>query len=730
MPLTMFFKPNFMKNSIYVYPFIFFFFASFIVEAQRPIAHFDFENVRVERSVVEMVRGETYVPKEVFGYVTETVHNVEYDLEGKYYKQVKGVSGNALLLDGYTAYINLGAIFDEENDDALVRSIPDIENAKFTIETWLALGAYPKNTTPLWSHRRPISEGSAEGYSLELDAWGRPVLKVATKNGKTEDLMSDQTIKLRKWTHVAASYSYESGMSLYIDGELIGNRKIEGGYGEISDHGQLSILIGKSRVPAKPTGTIRPYGTNSSNTYIDGIIDEIKLFDRVLSDDEIKKSFKRNSTSEDPELPVRKLPSGPQTPGVFRAVNTTLDYYPSWDAPWATGENADIVVQFDESDCKFVFWRGTSYIPSWVTENGIHYNNGFNEGWNDHGSCEPMSDKKAKYSSVKIVESNPARVVVKWRYGLVDVLGTFAFEDSETGWGDWTNETYYIYPDMTAVRKDVLLSNAPHAAHEWQESMMVLSPGQRPEDVLEYAALTLGNIEGDTKTFSWEHQVPPGNPQEPKDKSAQIINTKSEYRPFSAIRAQDIDGMDVYAGEIRREVSVFPWWNHWPVAPRPTDGRYANYEDRAAHASLSHWFWNEYESTDRSMTKIMLCGMIKGDIQDVIRLNRSWSNPAEISVTGAELANYRPDEKAYYISEVEEIVNVELNSGPDSPIVNPAFVIKNWGNAQIEITVNGIKKEISKNLRVGYKNTLESKDIIIWMRNNSDDNLKIIFKKI
>jgi hypothetical protein len=224
--------------------------------------------------------------------------------------------------------------------------------------------------------------------------------------------------------------------------------------------------------------------------------------------------------------------------------------------------------------------------------------------------------------------------------------------------------------------------------------------------------------------------VPPGNPQEPKDKSAQVINTKSEYRPFSAIRAQDIDGMDVYAGEIRREVSVFPWWNHWPVAPRPTDGRYANYEDRAAHASLSHWFWNEYESTDRSMTKIMLCCMIKGDIQDVIRLNRSWSNPAEISVTGAELAKYRPDEKAYYISEVEEIVNVELNSGPDSPIVNPAFVIKNWGNSQIEITVNGTKKEISKNLRVGYRNTLESKDIIIWMRNDSDDNLKINFKKI
>ena len=92
-----------MKNQIYVSFFICFLFASLAVNAQQPIAHFDFEDVRVERSVVEMVRGETYVPKEVFGYVKEIVENIVYDLEGKYYKQVKGVKGKALLLDGYSA---------------------------------------------------------------------------------------------------------------------------------------------------------------------------------------------------------------------------------------------------------------------------------------------------------------------------------------------------------------------------------------------------------------------------------------------------------------------------------------------------------------------------------------------------------------------------------------------------------------------------------------------------
>ena len=92
------------------------------------------------------------------------------------------------------------------------------------------------------------------------------------------------------------------------------------------------------------------------------------------------------------------------------------------------------------------------------------------------------------------------------------MLGTFAFEDPNTGWGDWTNETYTIYPDMVGVREDILLSNAPNAAHEWQESMMVLAPGQRPSDVLNYDALSLANIKGEAETYSWEHETPPHLP--------------------------------------------------------------------------------------------------------------------------------------------------------------------------------------------------------------------------
>ena len=700
------------------------------LDAQKAVAHWSFDDIRVEKRKAELERGETYVPKEIFAYVKESVSGKENELHGVYYKVVPGVVGNATLLDGYTAHLELIMDWDEE-DNLVGDHIPDIKG-DFAIETWIALGAYPKQASPILDNRRSEEEGYYNGYSLEIDAMGRPFLKVATK-GKYEIAMAEETIPLNTWTHIAATYSGEEGLSIYVNGELKDRTIAADPFKPTArDWHITSMLIGKSRIEMRPYGTIRPEGTQKSFTFIDGILDELKLYNETLSAKQIVRNYKDQKTADAPELPERILPSGPQSPETFRAVNTTLKYYEGWDAPWAIDDNADIVVQFDETDCKFVFWHGTSYIPSWVTENNIWFNNGFNEGWNQNGSCEPMSDKKAKYSNVKIVESNDARVVVQWRYALVDVTGVFAFEDPVTGWGDWTNETYTIYPDMVGVREDMLLSNAPNAAHEWQESMMVLAPGQRPSDVLNYEALSLANIKGETETYSWEHETPPHFPPYPEEPVVQVVNTKSEYRPFSALRPQDNPGIDIYSGEIRRDVDVFPWWNHWPVAPRPTDGRYAQFEDRAAHASVSHWLWDAYKTTDRSMTKLMLNGMTNKPVGEMIPIVKSWSNPAEIVLTeGNYHAVYTPEERAYtlVLSDHPGRLAFTLKGNEDSPVVNPAFVIENWGNDEVELEVNGESVERGKDFRYGLRESLDNRDLIIWLRLEAEEDVTFSFTR-
>ena len=73
----------------------------------------------------------------------------------------------------------------------------------------------------------------------------------------------------------------------------------------------------------------------------------------------------------------RQLPSGTPGPGRFGAYQTTLKFDPTWDKPWRIGDAADVVVRFDDGGHRFVFWHGTSYIPHWVTETGVWYDNEF-----------------------------------------------------------------------------------------------------------------------------------------------------------------------------------------------------------------------------------------------------------------------------------------------------------------------------------------------------------------
>ena len=596
----------------------------------------------------------------------------------------------------------------------------------FTIEAWVALGAYPKHWCPIVDHQRPLEEGSFYGYFFGIDARGKLIFRVCVD--KTwKEIQSKVRIPLDKWTYVVGVYVPNKGLVVYVNGKIEGILKTQG---KFTPAGWLSLLIGKSRVKRKPDGTLRPNATEAVYTFLDGILDNVKIYDRALSAKEISASFAKNKTMEKPELPTRVLPVGPkERQNKFGAINTTLKYYDAWDALWRVSNNADVVVCFDESPVRFIFWRGTSYIPHWVTENGIWYDNEFNETWSAKGCHEPMSNKQCRYARVRVIENNSARVVVRWRYALVDNWYNFALIDSLTGWGDWVDETYTIYPDMIVVRKNVLMSKLPTAPHQWQESIIVMGPGQRPDKVLNLAALTLANMAGETHTYSWEKKTPPRLPKQPQGANIQIINTRSQYHPFSAFMPQGKPWVDVYAGEIRREVCIFPWWNHWPVAQRPCDGRYAMFADRASHCSLTHWHWKPYQSTAHSLTKIMLTGLTDKGADYLVKLTKSWSYPADIRIKGNNFTNARYDQsqRAYLLDFKKQgsVLNLQLVADENSPVVNPAFVIKNWGHQCALLKLNGRTITRGKKFRVGHSSTFEGTDLIIWIETESTTPIKI-----
>ena len=648
--------------------------------------------------------------------VVDAVSGVQDRVEGAYFKIVAGVSGNAIKLDGNTSYI----VRDHDAADA-----PEV-CGEFSVEAWIALAAYPTNWCPVVDH----STLGEAGYFLGIDALGHAGFKIYA-DGKRYEIESEHRIPLRKWTHIAGVYTPENGMSLYLDGKRAASKEVTG---EFAGAKERDLLIGKHSIERQPYGTLRPNATAAVHTFYDGLIDELKIYNRGLSADEISKYVAKSKPKAEPALAARRLPSGPPGKGRFGAYYTTLKYYDAWDAPWRVGGHADVVVRFDESACRFVFWRGTSYIPHWVTENGIWYDNEFNETWSEKGCHEPMSDKQCRFSHVRIIESSDARAVVHWRYALVDNWYHLAKVDDLTGWGDWTDEVYTIYPDMVAVRKVTLHSSQPVAPHEWHEGIIVMGPGQRPEDVLHPAALTLANMKGETHTYSWEHGVPPEADEDgvvklPENANIHWVNTKSKYKPFVAVSPASEPVWDIYAHELRRDISMFPWWNHWPTTQKPSDGRYAWDSDLASHSSLSHCHWKAYSQTEDSMTKIMLNGFTIKSAAELAPLAKSWSRPAELKLkkglfgTGFVSKGYDPTERAYHLvckkSGKPSRLNFELAASKDSPVVNPAFVVKNWGEKGAALKINGKKIKQGKNFRVGHRHTVEGSDLIVWIKTES-----------
>lgn len=438
-----------------------------------------------------------------------------------------------------------------------------------------------------------------------------------------------------------------------------------------------------------------------------------------------------------------QLPSGPAGAGKFGAYYTTLKYEDSWDAPWRIGDHADVVVRFDTGGHTFVFWRGTSYIPCWVTDTGIWYTNEFVErrgadSPNTRGCCEPMSDKQCRYSHVRIIENTDARVVVHWRYAPVDVQYEHPFLDPDTGWSDWVDEYYYLYPDAVGVRKITLHTSAPEKWTEWHEAIVLNQPGTMPEDNIALGALSVATMEGKSTTYTWNEQGAPEFDPALSDANILKVNLKGTRNPFAIIPSGKQSREFVitpYKGHGKG--SFFNFWNHWPVSQAASDTTLADSAERASHSSLAHMahggarHWPYYAEGDTWRTKVMLHGMTDQEVTALVPLAKSWENAPALQLEGKgySTTGYDQAERAYqFKKEAEKLtpLSFSINADQEHPLVNPAFVIKNWGDASgISVTLNGKELEPGTAFRYGYHHTLEGTALIVWMHAETANNVAI-----
>lgn len=667
------------------------------LRAQDPVMHWDFEKVE-GATTIEAVSGTADI------------------LEGNF-KPTPGVKGSGLRLDGFTA---------------CVRRAP--ENVKwpvgdFTIEAWVALGSYPWNRCPVLTS---VSE-EVRGYRLMVGPLGQASLEVAIDGQWVFCESAHEAIPLRQWVHVAGVHEAGKEIRLYLDGRPVVAFPVQG---EVRGPDESECRIGMVAFPDKPSDIHRPWGTVATYFGIDGIVDEIKVHDSALSARSIRAAFKA-VTPQTPDISPRRLPEIRKHPGRFGAFYTKLKYYPGWDDLWPVEQDPDVVVCFERSPVKLIFWRGIRYGASWVSENGNWMTDQSVEAWehdaDDREGCfEHMQDRHCRFSHVRVIESTPARAVVHWRYAPVSAHDNTWRPDPKTDWECWIDEYYYIYPDAAGIRRVSWKKGTLGQPRQFQESLALLHPEQVISDLLEKVFVRVADYEGNRSDglFVEDPNSPPYGPfrwDKTHPYTVQQYNFKSENKPFICfepgntmyIRHNGLRGYDRAGG-----------CNHFPVGQARCDGRTTRMADRVSHCSgfpISNPVINE--DGDR-LYWCGLYGMNDKSLDGLVKLGRSWAHAPVLTdiSAGFESMGYDRSRRCYTVTRAVNApssVSFTLKGGADSPVVNPALVVWNWSAENIRVKINGVAHE---GFEAGVVHELDGSRLIVflWHEAVGDTRVEIV----
>lgn len=629
---------------------------------------------------------------------------VHGQLEGNF-QYVDGAAGKALRFDGYTTGMTVP-----------VAQLPSLEHG-FAAEGWFAFNTYPWELLPLLDGEK----ARQAGFLLGVDAFGHLSLG-ASINGQWQTTTSTAAIPLKRWVHIVGRYQTdgENGtISVWLDGKKLAEQPVHGSFNPAA---KTDLLIGRVREATLPfpQAEIRP--AQPIWYSLDGMLDELTVIPGDRSESEIRSDSAAITPPQGEVLPWQQMPSGGPGPNRFGAAYASLRYEEPWERLRRVGPDSDVVVRFPGSSVRLVFWQGLNYVPAWVSENDKWYTDEFLEVWNegcpDGGDCEPMSDKQERFSRVRILESNDVRAVVHWRYALVEAVNLKgAWADPRTGQFDWADEYWTIYPDATAIRKQVLHSSHPDAVHEWQETIVLHQPGSRPEDDIRDDAVTLANMQGQSRTYSWtpkrdaafRNPTGPANPDLPQP-NMQMVNLKSTWKPFQIVPPEGVSA-DFYNNE--KSFFEFECWNHWPVAQIASSDRACVTDDRPSHSSLSHLFWQPSAHTADSATKLLLSGLTPKPLTELLPMAKAWLSPPALQISGDDFVNegFNPAERAYVLraraDHPRQPLTLSFQASPASPLFHPAILIRGWGEQPVKLRAGSagrtalVRRDSATDLLVG-----------------------------
>ncbi len=384
---------------------------------------------------------------------------------------------------------------------------------------------------------------------------------------------------------------------------------------------------------------------------------------------------------------------------------SSMPYEKGWKA-----DQRDVVVWLPDG-ARLVFWRGSSLIPFWA---GRH-NTGLCYEWAEIISqpagavdcVEPLMDKELRYASVKIVESTPARIHVRFSYQSTD----FNYKV----WGDAAVEDYYFYPDGFGTRV-VNLRADPKNDYELSEFIILTPQGSYPLDVVPKVPVEALFLDGRKLPFRLPN---PGG----SAAGAPVANRGKDVPAIYRLRLSDDEAATavyfnpnetklppvVFGPFFDKGEMVTPcyWGSHWPLARGNSTGR--TIDDRVqftpCHNSVMSWGGcrptpvrtAELVTLDtlgrsRPMVErqwVWLIGMTEESDRRLLDRARSFAAPPSLEIEGArlDLDAYAPERRAIRLTDAKGEITISIK--PAVTCINPVFEWTQRRGGPIEVDLDG-----------------------------------------
>lgn len=384
---------------------------------------------------------------------------------------------------------------------------------------------------------------------------------------------------------------------------------------------------------------------------------------------------------------------------------STIPYEDGWDA------SLDDVVVSLPAGGRFVFWRGSSYVPFWASAMGT----GLSYEWAESGplpggfvdSVEPLMDKELRYGRVDVVESTPARVHVRWTYQSTD----FNYKV----WGDAAQEDFYFYPDGYGTRV-LTLKSAPDSDYELSEFIVLAPQDAYPLEFLpantSIATLDLAGRRNDIVFPKSKSSVAGGAVEPPLLYRAPLHradeNTAIYFNPRDVFESAELVQFEPFSADGELVTPAY-WGSHWPLSRGKSTGGAIDDRIRIApsHNSLLSWAMHRPKPISEQRGEMIdalgaarqmqvqqwawLIGYTSAPDDEVLDLARSFAHPPSIEdVKGARLNVESYAETRRAVCMTVEKPEIEFQLTPRDVCVNPVFELANAPRELAQVSLGAL----------------------------------------